>query len=190
VNVSHRRRLGQASIRYVAIFSIILVIPITVILSYVLFRDITIILIVQSMIIAIQMVILYIQLIILSRGRIPLIVLERSRTDIGETIINVKNLTDNPAFYIEVETLNTENNEIKENIKCDIVEYLGPREEREMCYIYDPRKFAEVVNTVKISYLDGDDNRYVMEFKVNSKEVNGEVKLSFIPIPRKHPVYI
>jgi len=207
MSIAYRKKLSPVIKVYVTIFLIIFCIPISVILSFVLFHkiDITIIQIVQSMIITTQMALLYVQLRIMSRREIPIIVLEHSRTNVDgiidrepkylfTAIINVKNLTDNPALRIKLE-VNLKSgkkidDEIEKNIKCDIVEYLGPREEREMCRIVEPHKFAEVVDIVKISYLDADGNSYEMVFSVNGKDVNGKVKLSFIPIPQKHLVYI
>jgi len=99
-------------------------------------------------------------------------------------VINVKNLTDNPAFYIKLEEIRAESgrridDEIIESICCNIVEYLGPREGREMCHIVNPHEFAEVVDIVKISYWDVYGDRHEMVCKVNGKD-----KLNFTCIPQ------
>jgi len=111
-------------------------------------------------------------------------IIDREIKTFATAIINVKNLTDNPTFRIKLEEVNPKSgkkidDEILKNIKCNIVEYLGPREEREMCYIDEPHKFAEVVDIVKISYLNAHGDWYEMVFRVEGKD-----KLIFMPIPQ------
>jgi len=147
----------------------------------------TIAIIVQAIILFIQVIILLRQTEIMSRQldlyryhEIPIIVLRYHPV----AIINAKNLTDNPAFYIKLEEIAAKSgkridNEIIKNISCNIVEYLGPREEREMCSIVEPHKFAEVVDIVKISYLDAYGDWHEMVFKVGGRD-----KPIFTPIPQ------
>jgi len=138
-----------------------------------------VILIMQTAIFFIQTVILARQLDLYRRHEIPIIVLRHYPV----ATINAKNLTDNPAFYIKLE-VNPKSgkridDEIIKNIRCNIVEYLGPREERGMCHIVDLYKFAEVVDIVKISYLDAYGDWHEMVFSVEGKD-----KLIFTPMPQ------
>jgi len=153
----------------------------------------TVTLIVQAAILFIQTVILSRQLGLYRHHEIPVIVLKHSGTKYGGTeskpvaiaTINVRNLTDNPAFYVKLWRIDAKigkriGDEILKNVDCDIVEYLGPREEREMCRIFDPQRFAEVVDLVKISYWDAYGDWRETVFWVSSERG----RLVFTPIPQ------
>jgi len=151
---------------------------------------------IQTITMVTQAVILFRQSEIMSRQldlyryhEIPAIVLRYSNTNASESsdstaIINVMNLTDNPAFYIKLGEILAKSdkrigNEIIENIRCNIVEYLGSREEREMCHVVNSYKFAEVVGTIKISYWDVYGDRHEMVCEVDEKD-----KLIFTCMPQ------
>jgi len=166
---------------------------------FLLFRDVTVsgwfFQLAQTVIFIIQSFILFKQVKqteISSRQQIPVIVLNHSETKysgsddklVEVAIINVRNLTENLAFYVKLEEMVAKHgkriDEILRNVNCDIVGYLGPREEREMCHIADLRKFVEVVDLVKISYLDVYGDWHETMFRVSSKED----RLIFMPIPQ------
>jgi len=166
-------------------------------LYFLLFRDVTIsewfFQLTQTIILIIQSFILFKQVKqteILSRQQIPVILLNHSKTKCGGTddklaavaIINVRNLTNNPAFYVKLEemTPKTSKNEVTKYVDCNVIEYLGPREEGELCRIIDPQRFAEVVDLVKISYLDAYGDWHETMFRVSSE---GD-RLIFMPIPQ------
>jgi len=199
MRASRRRMLSLENIAKITFAFMLLLALFSVLYSVLIYKDnppTLFLQYVQTIAIIVQAVILFIQTGILSRQldlyryhEIPIIVLKRSEGDfsrVGGEAINVKNLTDNPAFYIKLEEINAKSckkidDEIAKNIgySCNIVEYLGPREEREMCYIANPYKFAEVVDIVKISYWDAYGDWHEIVFRVDRKD-----KIVFTPVPQ------
>jgi len=207
--VSFRRTLHlekAAKITQIVIVLMILLAAINALYAIYVYKDnppLVLVQLIQTVSLIVQIAILFVQAVILAmqtdlyrRHEIPIIVLEHSETEydgaegnpVAIAIISVRNLTDNPAFYVKLQSVDAKIvggvavGETSNNVDCRIVEYLGPREEREMCRINDPQRFAEAVDIVKISYLDAYGDWYEVVFRVSSERG----RLIFTPMPQKH----
>jgi len=132
----------------------------------------------QAFIIAAQLAILIGQLeaMLKRHHKIPLIVLRYSNG-----IINVKNLTDNPAFHIKLEEIRDKKGK-KIDGEFEIAEYLGPGEEKKIRISKDSAKDTDTIKNIKdckISYWDIYEDRHEIVCKVN--EEDGQLTFTCMP---------
>jgi len=103
-------------------------------------------------------------------------------------MINVKNLSDNPAFNILLSRVLSENhNPVPPNIwrnliRCSIIEHLAPKEEKELCALTseDLQQLLKVARVLEISYIDRYGDWHYMDFMIS---IDKEADMVLMPIP-------